>query len=111
MHVDDDCTASLVLCSTKPALAYRAVPCWMCAAVTEAHIVDTIRTLTARRAPSTICPSEVARALAPNDWRPLMPRVREAAARLADSGEIVATQRGVVVDALDAHGPIRLSRP
>ena len=79
--------------------------------VTETQIIDSIRTFTTRRAPSTVCPSEVARALSPNDWRPLMPRVREAAARLAESGEIVATQRGVVVDALDAHGPIRLSRP
>ena len=79
--------------------------------ITEAQIVASIRTFTTNRAPSTVCPSEVARALSPNDWRPLMPRVREAAARLAADGEIVATQRGQVVDAVDAHGPIRLSRP
>ena len=77
--------------------------------VSDSQIVDSIRAFTTRRAPLTVCPSEVARALSPNDWRPLMPRIRQVAARLADGGEIVATQRGVVVDAVDAHGPIRLS--
>ena len=39
--------------------------------------------LTAQRgAGKSICPSEVARALRP-DWQPLMPVVRQAAARLA----------------------------
>ena len=79
--------------------------------VTDSAIVDSILDFTSRRAPRTVCPSEVARALSPNDWRPLMPRIREVAARLAEDGEIVATQRGVVVDAVDAHGPIRLSLP
>lgn len=47
-----------------------------------------IRTLLRERAAGkSICPSEVARALAPDDWRPLMPRLREVAARLASSGE------------------------
>ena len=76
--------------------------------ISQSAIIASIRTFTTDRAPKTVCPSEVARALAPNDWRPLMPRVREAAARLAEDGEIVATQRGVVVNAENAHGPIRL---
>lgn len=59
---------------------------------------------------ATFCPSEVARTLA-DDWRPLMPAVREAAARLADAGLLVATQRGAAVDARSARGPIRLRRP
>ena len=79
--------------------------------VSDSAIVDSIRDFTSRRAPRTVCPSEVARALSPDNWRPLMPRIREVAARLAEDGEIVATQRGVVVDAVDAHGPIRLSQP
>ncbi|MEO0931849.1 MAG: DUF3253 domain-containing protein [Pseudomonadota bacterium] len=52
------------------------------------------------------CPSEVARRLA-DDWRPLMPLVREVA---ADMPEIIATQKGVPVDPLLAKGPIRLGR-
>lgn len=64
----------------------------------------------ARGADKTICPSDVARALAA-EWRPLMPRVREVAADLAARGEIVVTQRGTPVDALAANGPIRLGLP
>ncbi|MEL6840290.1 MAG: DUF3253 domain-containing protein [Pseudomonadota bacterium] len=55
---------------------------------------------------TTFCPSEVARRLA-DDWRPLMPLVREVA---ADMPEIIATQKGVPVDPLLAKGPIRLGR-
>lgn len=72
----------------------------------DARIAAAIRALCAERAPKTICPSEVARALAA-DWRPLMPRVRAVAAGLP---EIEATQRGVPVDPVAARGPIRLRR-
>ncbi|SDZ74092.1 DUF3253 domain-containing protein [Rubrimonas cliftonensis] len=58
----------------------------------------------------SICPSEPARALAA-DWRPLMPQVRDAAARLADEGRLVVTQKGAPVDARAARGPIRLRPP
>ena len=58
----------------------------------------------ARGTGRTLCPSEVARALA-IDWRPLVPRVRQVAAGLTG---IVATQRGAPVDAAAARGPIRL---
>ncbi|HEX8645652.1 MAG TPA: DUF3253 domain-containing protein [Thermoleophilaceae bacterium] len=65
-----------------------------------------------RGAGRTICPSEVARSLAGDeDFRPLMPHVREAAAVLAERGEIAVTQRGERVDALTARGPIRLGLP
>ena len=57
----------------------------------------------------TMCPSEVARALS-DDWRPLMPVVRSAAARLVASGDIEVTQGGSVVDIATARGPIRLRR-
>ncbi len=60
----------------------------------------------------TICPSEVARALAGD--RPagdLMPHVREAAAQLAERGEIRVLQKGRPVDARTARGPIRLGCP
>jgi hypothetical protein len=65
----------------------------------------------ARGAGRSICPSEVARALAPQDWRPLMPAVRDAAARLAAAGRIAVTQGGRAVDAGAARGPIRLGLP
>ena len=66
-----------------------------------------------RTAASTICPSEVARALAheDGDWRSLMPHVRRVAASLAAAGRLRVTARGVDVDALAAKGPIRLGRP
>ncbi|MES1948101.1 hypothetical protein C84B14_12156 [Salinisphaera sp. C84B14] len=40
-----------------------------------------------------------------------MDEVRAAAARLIDTGEIVATQGGRPVDIRNARGPIRLGRP
>ncbi|MDP3874104.1 MAG: DUF3253 domain-containing protein [Methyloversatilis sp.] len=46
-----------------------------------------------RGAGRSICPSEVARALAA-DWRALMPQVREVARRLARDGLVVITQAG-----------------
>ncbi|HEX4871610.1 MAG TPA: DUF3253 domain-containing protein [Nevskiaceae bacterium] len=55
----------------------------------------------------SICPSEVARALA-EDWRGLMPAVRRAAAELIAEGRIEATQGGQPVDLRSARGPIRL---
>lgn len=63
-----------------------------------------------RGAGRSLCPSEPARALA-SDWRALMGDVRRVAAAMAMSGEIVATQRGAVVDAAAARGPIRLRLP
>ncbi|MEL6299670.1 MAG: DUF3253 domain-containing protein [Pseudomonadota bacterium] len=58
----------------------------------------------------TICPSEAARELATSEaeWRALMPDVRRVAHGLALAGDIRATFRGQVVDAVTAKGPIRL---
>jgi hypothetical protein len=53
----------------------------------------------------SVCPSEVARALAA-DWRPLMPLVRRMAAGMA---EVAVTQGGVEVDGRVVRGPIRLA--
>jgi hypothetical protein len=64
------------------------------------------------RAPKTICPSDVARAVGPADaWRELMQPVRDAAARLADFHLVEVTQRGEVVDVRSARGPVRIRRP
>ena len=62
------------------------------------------------KASGTICPSEAARAVRPDDWRPLMERAREAARRLVARGELQITQKGRVVDPSTAKGPIRLRR-
>ena len=64
-----------------------------------------------RRGGATFCPSEAARTLDPSDWRPLMPKVRDVAARLQRDGLLRVTQGGRAVDPLSARGPIRLSRP
>jgi hypothetical protein len=77
-----------------------------------AQVEEVIAQLVDARAPNTICPSEAARALGGDDaFRPLMPLVREIARAMAARGELVATQKGVEVDAVDARGPIRLRRP
>ncbi|MGF1659814.1 MAG: DUF3253 domain-containing protein [Rubrimonas sp.] len=71
----------------------------------EAAILSAVA---ARGAGKSVCPSEVARALAA-DWRPLMPEVRAAAARLAARGALRVTRKGVDVDPLAPGGTIRLS--
>ncbi len=67
--------------------------------------------LDARGAGKTICPSEVARALFPDDWRTQMERVRAAARRLVARDALVIRQRGQIVDPSRARGAIRLGRP
>lgn len=59
------------------------------------------------RHPKTVCPSEVARALDPDDWRTWMQPVRDVAAALVARGTIDITQRGRVVKP-GARGAIRL---
>jgi len=59
---------------------------------------------------STICPSDAARAVSPEDWRDLMEPARRAARRLVAAGEVVITQHGNPVDPSTARGPIRIRR-
>lgn len=78
--------------------------------ITAAQIEKSIFALLDERDPGkTICPSEVARALAPEDWRPLMPQVRDVAVALAGKHRLQILQKGHVIphDA-PIHGPIRL---
>jgi hypothetical protein len=71
----------------------------------------TILELLAARAPdASICPSDAARAVRGDGWRTLMEPTREAARRLAATGQIEVTQGGRVVDPVTARGPIRLRR-
>ncbi|MBC7206305.1 MAG: DUF3253 domain-containing protein [Methyloversatilis sp.] len=81
-------------------------------ALSDERVAETLLVLVARRAQGrSICPSEVARVLSP-EWRHLMPRVREAARRLARDGRVVVTQGGEVCDPdADWRGPIRIAQP
>ncbi|MFC0410881.1 DUF3253 domain-containing protein [Roseomonas elaeocarpi] len=76
----------------------------------DAAIEATIlRLATERGAAASICPSEVARDLRGEDWRPLMTPVRRAAVRMAKRGEIEVLRKGKPVADLDElRGVIRL---
>jgi hypothetical protein len=75
----------------------------------DLRLEQTILTLLlAREHGATICPSEAARAVSPDDWRSLMERTRAAAQRLVEEQVLVITQKGEVVDLSTARGPIRL---
>lgn len=81
---------------------------------TDPKIEQTIFALLDRReASASICPSEVARALASSDvaWRALMPAVRRVAATLAAKGALRVTRGTDEVDATSKGGPVRLRRP
>ena len=57
----------------------------------------------------SLCPSEVARDLHPEDWRSLMPEVRRVTALLVQEGVVAVTQFGNPVEPLNAKGHIRIS--
>ncbi|WP_374026201.1 DUF3253 domain-containing protein [Mycobacterium sp. HNNTM2301] len=77
------------------------------------RLESSIRALTEHRGPrSSICPSDAARAVGGENWRDLMADARDAARKLAKSGDVQITQRGEVVDADDEWtGPIRIRLP
>jgi hypothetical protein len=77
--------------------------------ITTAEAEAAILAMLEQRKPdTTICPSEVARHLAPGHWRALMPAIRDAARRLALGARLQITQKGRPVDPDRIHGPIRL---
>jgi len=69
--------------------------------------------LLCRRGPGkSLCPSEVARALAPQDWRAQMEPVRKAARELARAGRIRVTQKEKELSPDSPwRGPVRLRLP
>ncbi len=72
-------------------------------------IAAEILRLTGARGPDrSICPSEVARALAPEAWRPLLGQVRTEAIRLAEAGQIDILRKGRPVPVEAVRGVIRL---
>jgi hypothetical protein len=79
--------------------------------VNEAIEQEILRQTAARGAGKSICPSEVARALAPENeaWRRLMSQVRAAAIRLAREGRVEVLRKGKPVDPnAEIRGVIRL---
>lgn len=71
-----------------------------------------IRELLQARGPGkTICPSEAARAVDPDNWQELMEPTRAAARRLVARAEAVILQKGRPVDPSTARGPIRIGPP
>jgi hypothetical protein len=76
---------------------------------TDAHLREAILRLLAARDPGrTICPSDAARAVAGEQFRPLMDATRRVAGELVQQGRIEITQKGVPVDLATVRGPIRL---
>ncbi len=71
----------------------------------EAAIVELLER---RAGGATICPSEAAKLVQPDDWRDLMEPARCAARRLVAEGTVVITQKGKVVEPSTAKGPIRI---
>ena len=77
----------------------------------DSRLEQTILDLLEQRRPgATICPSDAARAVDPDGWRPLMDAARAAAQRLVDAGVVDVTQGGEVVDLATARGPVRIRR-
>lgn len=76
----------------------------------DAALEEAILGLLSRRPRhASICPSEAARAIRPDEgWRELMEPARAAARRLVARGEVAITQRGRRVDPSRARGPIRI---
>ena len=72
----------------------------------------TLTLLAARREGATLCPSEVARALAAAsgsaDWRGEMPRVHAAIDTLVAEGRVALSWKGVAMPA--RAGPYRIGR-
>jgi hypothetical protein len=73
------------------------------------HIKDAILNMAVERGPAkSLCPSEVARYLFPEDWESHMEEVRRVARQLHNRGDIEITQKGEVIKDLNVKGPIRI---
>ena len=67
-----------------------------------------LKLLEARGAERSICPSEVAPALDPKDWRSLLPKGGDVVRSPATASRIVVLQGGEAVDPSVTPGPLRL---
>lgn len=72
-------------------------------------VSKTILVLAAERGnDKTLCPSEVARLVWPDEWRNRMEEVRLAAFALRDEGKVQISQKGREVTDNEVKGPIRI---
>ncbi|MDQ0727495.1 DUF3253 domain-containing protein [Microbacterium sp. W4I20] len=96
----------------KTALGERGAPWWEepTDAAFEERAAAAMRALTRKRSESSICPSDVARAIGGESWRSRMDDVRRVAADLAARDEVVVTQKGEPVRIEEARGPVRIIR-
>ncbi|GAB3939485.1 DUF3253 domain-containing protein [Corynebacterium tapiri] len=103
--------ARFLVNDAKFALGERGEPWWEATPDGQrTRLRAAILTLLRHRNPKTICPSEAARVVGGDDgFRPLMDMAREVAAELAAESLIEVQQKGEVVDASAAKGPIRLA--
>jgi len=78
--------------------------------VSDTRIREAILTLLQFRGrEKSLCPSEVARYLEPEEWRPLMDPVRAVALHLRQEGKIRITRGGQELTGPDLKcGPVRL---
>jgi uncharacterized protein DUF3253 len=105
-------TARSLVHDAKLALGERGQPYWLAqdASALRVRAEAAIRALLAHRGPDkTICPSDVARTIGADQWRSVMPLVREVVSALVESGALTVLQRGRPVNPVRARGPIRLA--
>jgi len=72
-------------------------------------ITAAILRIAAERGPEkSLCPTDVARAVSTENWRPLLSAVRKVAADLARQGKIEILRKGKPINPDDMRGVIRL---
>ena len=99
--------------NAKLALGERGEPWWEEPTVEgrRRRIAATMLSLLRARLPaSSVCPSDVARAVGGRHWRTLLPMVRDVAGALVASEVVRVTQGAVPVEVTTARGPVRIRR-
>ena len=72
-------------------------------------ITNAMLRIAAERGPEkSLCPTDVARAVSAENWRPLLRPVRKVAADLARQGKIEILRKGKPINPDDMRGVIRL---
>lgn len=101
--------ARVMVHDAKVALGERGDPWWEPTAEgRRGRIAAAVRTFARARGEGSFCPSEVARAVGGEQWRDLMPAVREVAVELREKGVVHIRQKGADVEGADFAGPVRI---
>jgi hypothetical protein len=74
----------------------------------EAITTAMLRIAAERGPEKSMCPTDVARAVSTENWRPLLGAVRKVAADLARQGKIEILRKGKPINPDDMRGVIRL---